>query len=347
MSSPSVQNALFLESKQGAFVLRQTSIPKPSEGQLLVRNEAVGLNPLDWKIQKFGRFIETFPAIIGLDAAGVVEEVGGGVEGFEKGDRANFIANDQGAYQQYIISTPLNTAKIPSSISFDQAASVPETAATAAIGLYVPKPHGAGLVPPFEASTQGKDSGRPIFIVGGTTSVGQYAIQFARLSGFSPIFTTASPKHEAYLKSLGATHVFDRNLTSTPSAIVSEIRKVTSVPVEVAFDAVSLRDTQTLAYSVLERGASLILVLPAAFDVVEGKEVEVHQVFGMFTPPHSRELGKLFYGKITALLEKGDIKPNRVGVVPGGLSAVVGALKRLESGEVSGVKLVVHPQETS
>ncbi|KAG6827842.1 hypothetical protein H0H93_015280, partial [Arthromyces matolae] len=81
------QKALFLESKFGEFNLRETSIPKPAPGQLLVRAEAAALNPVDWKIQKWGLFLEEFPVILGIDVAGVVEELGEGVSGFAKGDR--------------------------------------------------------------------------------------------------------------------------------------------------------------------------------------------------------------------------------------------------------------------
>ena len=49
--------------------------------------EACALNPVDWKIQSYGIFIEEYPAILGVDLAGVVEEVGDGVENLKRGDR--------------------------------------------------------------------------------------------------------------------------------------------------------------------------------------------------------------------------------------------------------------------
>ena len=85
-------------------------------------------------------------------------------------------------------------------------------------------------------------------------------IQFAKLSGFSPVITTASKSNEAYLKSLGATHVIDRSLPA--STIAAEVAKIVGgKPVEFAYDAISLPDTQALGYDVLAPGGVLLLTL--------------------------------------------------------------------------------------
>ena len=81
------QKALFLTTKLGEFKLGERHVPAAGKGQLLVKNEATALNPVDWKIQKQGWFIESYPALFGIDIAGAVVEVGEGVTGFAKGDR--------------------------------------------------------------------------------------------------------------------------------------------------------------------------------------------------------------------------------------------------------------------
>ena len=82
------QEVLFLQSKfADNFVLGTTPIYKLGPGKLLVRNKAASLNPVDWKVQKHGMFVEHYPAIVGVDIAGDVEEVGEGVTSFSKGDR--------------------------------------------------------------------------------------------------------------------------------------------------------------------------------------------------------------------------------------------------------------------
>ncbi|KAF8055560.1 chaperonin 10-like protein [Lyophyllum atratum] len=344
---PGTQKALFLESKFGAFTVKENAIPTPSAGQLLVRVEAVGLNPVDWKVQKYGIYIENFPAVMGTDISGVVEKVGEGVSGFAAGDRVLFQGawgNELAGYQQYNLTIAETTAKIPAHMSFEQAATIPVAIAASVGGLYLPKPHGAGLTAPLDPSTEGKYAGKPIVVLGGATSVGQYSIQFAKLSGFSPIITTASPKHADFLKSLGATHVLDRHLDS--AALTAEVAKITSAPIEIVYDAVSLPDTQQIGYSLLAPGGHLTLVLQknAQVTAVEGKDITT--VLGMWTLPHSRELGVQLYSRLGELLEKGAVKPNRVEVLPGGLNGVVGGLERLKADQVSGVKLVVRPQET-
>ena len=85
--APTQQKVLYLTKKQGSFEVHTADVPKPGPGQILVKVEATALNPVDWKIQVYGPFIEEFPAILGSDAAGTVEELGEGVTGFAKGDR--------------------------------------------------------------------------------------------------------------------------------------------------------------------------------------------------------------------------------------------------------------------
>lgn len=81
------QKALFLESKQGRFIVGERNVPKPDKGQLLVKIHTAALNPIDFKIQQTGLFIEKYPAVLGVDMAGVVEDVGEGVQAFAKGDK--------------------------------------------------------------------------------------------------------------------------------------------------------------------------------------------------------------------------------------------------------------------
>jgi len=82
------QKALFLESApNGPWKVGTKGIPKPAAGELLVKVHATGLNPVDWKIRDYNVFVTKWPAVLGYDAAGVVEELGEGVTGFTKGDR--------------------------------------------------------------------------------------------------------------------------------------------------------------------------------------------------------------------------------------------------------------------
>lgn len=84
---PATQKALFLTSKHGDLLLEETTVYTPGPGELLIKIKSTSLNPVDWKIRKYGFVVETYPAILGSDIAGDVEEVGEGVHDFVKGDK--------------------------------------------------------------------------------------------------------------------------------------------------------------------------------------------------------------------------------------------------------------------
>jgi len=311
-----------------------------------VKIEATALNPVDWKILKLGIFVEKYPAVIGYDIAGVVDDVGEGVSTFVKGDKVFFMSNfsyGRGGFQEYAIADAEHTAKIPSHLSFDEAAATPCAIAAAVTGLYCAKPHGAELTLPLEPSERGKDAGKPLIVLGGATSVGQYVIQFGKLSGCSPIIVTASLKHEAMLKSLGATHVIDRQIPL--ASLRSEIEQITTLPLETVYDAVSIPETQQAGYDLLAPGGFMVLVLPPAIEPKEGKDF--YLIWGVWILPHTRELGAKLHERLSGLFEEGVLHPLKVEVVPGGLNGVAEGFKRLEAEQVSGFKLVIRPQETA
>jgi NADPH:quinone reductase-like Zn-dependent oxidoreductase len=81
------QKALVIPKKQGNFEVHSRSIPSPGAGQLLVKVQSAALNPVDYKIRETGMIPIHYPAILGSDIAGIVEEVGEGVEDFRRGDK--------------------------------------------------------------------------------------------------------------------------------------------------------------------------------------------------------------------------------------------------------------------
>ncbi|GBE88087.1 GroES-like protein [Sparassis crispa] len=346
---PSEQKALLLQSKQGSLAVGTIDVPKAGPGELLVKTESTALNPVDWKIQSYGIFATDFPAVLGTDAAGIVEEVGEGVSGFAVGDRVLTEGNHDNAhatFQQYFIAVADITAKIPNNISFDHAASLPACVVTAVLGLFNQDDpaKSAALTPFWEESGKGKYVGKPIVVFGGATSVGQYVIQVAKLAGFSPIIATASLHNTDLLKFFGATHVLDRKLSA--SELVAAVGKITSAPVELVYDAVSESDTQNAAYDVLAPGGTLVIVLEEAVDSAKKvAEKKVVQVYGSGHGAQNRKTAASFFSRFTALLEQGAIKPNRVEVLPNGLAGIVDGLERLKNNQVSGLKLVAHPQE--
>ncbi|KAF9562558.1 GroES-like protein [Agrocybe pediades] len=342
------QKALLLDSPMGKFVLGEVKIPKPAKGEILIRVKSAALNPVDWKIQKYNAIMEEYPCILGSDIAGDVEAVGEGVTDFKKGDRVFFLAEfvkDRGAFQQYVASFARTVSKIPPNLSYDDVSTLPMGLSTAFNGLYNADPtHGLGITPPFTADAVGKYAGTPIVILGGGSSVAQFAIQLAKISGFSPIITTASSKHTEALIALGATHVFDRNWTA--DKVKAEIAKITTKPVEYVYDSISIESTQRLAHDILAPGGSAVFTLNPTFSPTEGKKFGMP--FASLTIPQNLVLYEpLYHDHIYGWLEKGLIIPNPVEVLPNGLEGIIDGLKRLEADQVSRLKLVARPQETA
>jgi len=338
-----MQKALFIESKQGPWKIDQRPIPKPGKGEVLVKIQAAALNPVDWRIKSGGFFVDNFPAVIGLDSSGEIEEIGEGVANLKKGDRVLnqgwFRENDKSAFQQYTICPAEIVAKIPAHLSFTEAASIPLGLATAVVGFFNPvNETGIGLTPFWAADGKTKYANKPIVVFGGSSSVGQYAIQVARLSGFSPIITTSSNKHTDFLKSIGATVVLDRSLPA--ASLTNSLKAVKDI--DVVYDAISSAETQAIALDITGPNAKILLTLPKSEKLDFGERTVVNT----FGNVHAqRKLGIQLYSVLPGLLESGDIKPNRVEVLKGGLGAIPAGLERMEKGEVSGVKLVVNPWE--
>jgi threonine dehydrogenase-like Zn-dependent dehydrogenase len=189
-------------------------------------------------------------------------------------------------------------------------------------------------------------------------------IQLGRLSGFSPIITTASVRHADYLKTLGATHIIDRRLPH--SSLHAEVKTITESPIKFVYDAVSTPGTQEIAHDLLANSGGVVVVLTPHVRETDGKET-IH-VFSVPKLPHTNEMTATMYKQLSSWLDEGVIRvsrlsrpdilvglsrltlpyqPNRVEILPLGLESVVEGLERLETGQVSGAKLVVRPQFTA
>lgn len=80
--------AAWITSKQGKpLEVKEAPYTPPNAGEVTIKNGAIAINPVDWKIQESGFFIEKYPNILGCDVAGEIVEVGSGAGDFKKGDR--------------------------------------------------------------------------------------------------------------------------------------------------------------------------------------------------------------------------------------------------------------------
>lgn len=86
-SIPSTQKALVLPEPLEQFVIQEVDVLRPGVGEVLVRTHAVGLNPIDWIIQKMNPVPVEYPLILGWEASGVVVQLGEGVTSPAIGDK--------------------------------------------------------------------------------------------------------------------------------------------------------------------------------------------------------------------------------------------------------------------
>ncbi|NIK76743.1 NADPH:quinone reductase-like Zn-dependent oxidoreductase [Paenibacillus castaneae] len=184
--------------KPDSLVMADIAKPEPGPGEISVRVQAAGLNPVDYKLMLNGNPAWHYPHIPGIDAAGYVDAVGAGVEQWKAGDRVVFHGDlaKQGVFAQYAVTTAHTAAEIPVSLSFTDAAAFPCAGLTAYQALI---------------RKMNLKAGQTIFIHGGAGGVGGYAIQIAKNKGAALILTSASAQNSDYLKSLGADEVIDYN----------------------------------------------------------------------------------------------------------------------------------------
>ncbi|KAI0690189.1 GroES-like protein, partial [Cerioporus squamosus] len=323
-------------------------VSRPGPAEVLVKVESAALNPIEWNIKGMDLFIEKYPAILGADAAGVDEEVGENVKTLASCSKV-FFEPRYGNFKQSCLVPVDITTKIPANLSLDQAAAIPVAMYTAVLGMYNQHSESASahLTPPWGEAEHPAYAGKPVFILGGSLSVGQCVIQMAKLSEFSSIVTTASPSNASLLTSLGATHVLDRNLPA--EALMAQLSGITGgAPISFVYDAISLPETQVLAYTALSPGGTLVLTfpkqLPSGLEQTEDRKTVV-EVFASLYVPQNRETAVAMFRQLSGWLETGVLKPNHVEVLPGGLAAIPAGLERIKSNGISATKLVVHPEE--
>lgn len=186
--------------------------PPPGPGEVRVKVMASGVNPSDWKVRKggYGRPLAGPLIIPHSDGAGVIDAIGPGVNA-RVGDRV-WIWNGQwqrafGTAAQYIVLPRNQAVLLPEKVTFPEAAclGIPAMTAMQAVRLLQLKPSSVVLV------------------TGGAGSVGNYAIQIAKLSGARVISTVSNDRKASHAKNAGA----DEVINYRSEDVGSRIREIT------------------------------------------------------------------------------------------------------------------------
>lgn len=195
--------------------LAGVSAPQPAEGELAIRVEAAGVNPIDWKLRTGLRASGPLdgPRRVGADGAGVVTAVGEGVDGFRVGDAVVFFGTS-GAYATDVLVPASGAHPRPSQVS---------AAEGAALGIPVGTAYQA-------ARSLDVGPGDTLLVHGGSGSVGQSVIQYAVLWG-ATVLATTSDRRADRVRELGATPI------AYGEGLADRVRAAAPQGVTVAIDA--------------------------------------------------------------------------------------------------------------
>ena len=302
------------------LTIEEMERPVPAPDELLVKVYASGVNPVDWVIRQGAndnlRPYLTLPMTLGWDAAGIVEEMGSEVTGFQKGDAVYGVPNfpGNGSYAEYCVAKATQFALKPHSLRFTEAAGVPLAALTAWTGMFA---HGK------------LQAGQRILIQGASGGVGSFAVQFAKAKG-AYVIGIASTNNIEYLRQLGADEVI--NYKAQPfEDLVHDV--------DVVLEASPIRDNRERirSVSVLKEGGILVSVntdFPFDDDLLEA--LARKGATGELAPNQPRQA---WLQEIARMIDDGQVQVFISHVFP--LEQVAQAHRESESWHVRG-KLVLE-----
>jgi NADPH2:quinone reductase len=220
----------------GPEVLEPVDVEKPTAGpgQVLVRNAAIGLNFID-TYQRSGLYPIRFPAVLGQEAAGLVEAVGDGVTRFKVGDRVAY-SGQLGAYAEYQVVAGERAVALPDAVSFEAAAASLLKGMTAEFLVLRCYPVQAGQAVLVHAAAGG---------------VGTLLVQWLKALGAEVIGTVGSDAKAALARRLGC----DQVIFYRHEDVAARVREITGgAGVAVAYDSVGKDTFEATLKSLARRG---------------------------------------------------------------------------------------------
>ncbi|KAI0759307.1 chaperonin 10-like protein [Irpex lacteus] len=338
--------------------------PTPTGNEVLIEVEYTALIPFDtYQIDK-AYFVQGYPHVLGFASAGQVKAVGNEVDDLKVGDKVaafNFpTAKNKGLQEFALVLRPV-VAKLPTNYNLAEAASIPDNYTTAAFTLFGTPNLALPLPSSFPAPSPPPNADQPILIHGGGSSSGQYTIQLLRLAGYTQIYATASPRNHEYLKSLGATHVFDYR---SPSLAQSILAATGGKKVPIVIDTIGAKPSIEAYSPVLGKETRLAILLPVKkgptvrneeqddmvtdfppwlYEATNGATIFGVATFKIFEDPVALDFMPKFLPK---LLESNALRPNRLRLFKESdgplLERVNNALDLFRENKISGEKVVIE-----
>jgi NADPH2:quinone reductase len=310
--------------------LRVTSIPRPQPGagQVLVRVHASGVNPLDTKIQvgAAAHAKQPAPAVLGLDMAGVVEAVGGGVDRFRPGDevygRVGGVGGVQGTLAEFVLASAKLLSLKPENLSMREAAALPLVIIAAWEGL---------------VDRAAVAAGEKVLVQGGSGGVGHVVVQIARAYA-ADVYALGSASNRQYIEQLGATFI-DRK-----EPVADYVRRYTNGRgFDLIYDTVG-GPALDASFEAVRRFGRVVSCLGWGTHALAPLSFRAGTYSGVFTLlPLLTDEGQIRHGEILerarALIEAGKLAP-RLDPRRFTLETVGAAYQAIKDGSVRG-KLVV------
>ncbi|KAL2833069.1 hypothetical protein BJY01DRAFT_239629 [Aspergillus pseudoustus] len=328
-------------------------LPAVQDDMILVKNEAVALNPIDTKL--VGKLC-TEGAVAGMDFAGTVIALGNKVRSAAQirlGDRVcgavqgmHSLTPDVGAFAQYVGASDVVTLKLPDYLSMEQGASLGTGIGTVGLALFRSlKVPGTPIAPVPSASA------KIVLVYGGSTATGTLAIQILKLTGHRPI-ATCSPRNFEQAKSYSAEAVFDYN---DPNS-AQEIKLYTKNNLKYVLDCISEPETMQFCYSCIGRAGGKYTGLEPYPEFLHtrptvqpdwvlgpallGKPIDWGEPFVRDGDPEMREFAHQWFTIAQQLLDEGRLKLHPLHVMDGGFQELLDGMDLLRKKMISGKKLV-------
>ncbi|TYJ56291.1 hypothetical protein B9479_002981 [Cryptococcus floricola] len=340
----------WVQNESNWLSIAEVPVPQPKDNQVLVKVQYAAQNPTDWKHSAF----LSIPGVTnGCDFAGTVVALGSNLASpLKLGDRVAGTLHggyytDEGSHAEYTL------------VDSDLTWVVPE-----GLGLAEASTFGVAWVTAAQAMVQHQGKAFPTLgdtnyiVYGGSTSVGLFAIQLAKILGYK-VLAIASPHSFPLLKSYGADAVLDYH---NPDEAIAEALKITDGGVELALDTISEGDSFRITVGMMGKKGKQLNALLAVPDKVKelnpelktdltvmytllGKEFEfpASALGRPFFPsvPEDRRFGVEIFQQTAELYSKYGLKPNPVQIT-GGFEDVTKGLELLKNNKISGKKSVIR-----
>lgn len=293
----------------------------------------------------------------GDDVAGTVEKLGSNVDGFHKGERVaafHVMFSSNGAFAEYAIAPAHTVFPIPSGTPYQEAATIPLAAYTAAVGLFdrleFPSPWDARAV-------KGEYKKRPLLVYGASTAVGAFAIKLAKAANIHPIIAVGSKNSKfvkPFLDESKGDSLLDYTEWKTADDAIAAIKAVAKDVGRIwnVFDGVSEEITFNILPKAiagppdqLGRKPRIAIVLPFPENMKGDPSVDISQfnVGHVHGDTEGQTLFGLVWGQaFTRGLKEGWLTPHPHEEIEGLENGVESALNALKKGEVRAKKFVIR-----